>query len=176
MKNNKIKLSESDLHRIIKESVKNILSEVDWNVAADASKASNDIYDILEDAWAGFEDASNLLISALNGIDDRGYRVDNSHSLPSYSQGAKLSQELSSLKEKIYSYINRKHKQSNNLNQMSDNKFKDAFNNKTYDEVENDIDNKFNDYLDSNESNWNSYRNKNLSPDEIKFDKRNRGN
>ena len=88
----------------------------------------------------------------------------------------KLSQELSSLREKIYSYINRKRKQSNNLNQMSNNKFKDAFNNKTYDEVENDIDNKFNDYLNSNESNWDNYRNKNLSPDEIKFDKRNRGN
>lgn len=40
-----IRLTESDLHRIIKESVNNILTELDWRTYANAAKKSSSIGD-----------------------------------------------------------------------------------------------------------------------------------
>ena len=39
-----IKLTESDLKQVIKESVNNILAELDWKTYANASKKRKEIY------------------------------------------------------------------------------------------------------------------------------------
>ena len=41
MKKNIIRITESDLHRIIKESVNNIISELDWKTYANAAKRAS---------------------------------------------------------------------------------------------------------------------------------------
>lgn len=45
MTKNLIRLTENDLHRIIKESVNNILTELDWRTYANAAKKSRELGD-----------------------------------------------------------------------------------------------------------------------------------
>ncbi len=44
MKNNKVRLTESQLHNVIKESVKQVLSELDWKTYANAEKKALEKY------------------------------------------------------------------------------------------------------------------------------------
>lgn len=61
MKKNRIRLSESQLHRVIKESVKQVLSELDWKTYANAaSKRYNQgKYDNAEELGKAARDAFN---------------------------------------------------------------------------------------------------------------------
>lgn len=42
MMNNRIRLTESQLHKVIKESVKQVLSELDWKTFANAAKVARE--------------------------------------------------------------------------------------------------------------------------------------
>ena len=69
MKKNVIRLTESDLHRIIKESVDNILTELDWRTYANAAKKARERNDSRERDFA-------------NAASDSSHKMeynDNSH-------------------------------------------------------------------------------------------------
>ena len=76
-----IRLTESDLHRIIKESVNNILTELDWKTYANAAKSrqeqgndksSNDLYYAANKSFRDKYSNGNVF------FDDENNAVDNS--------------------------------------------------------------------------------------------------
>jgi hypothetical protein len=91
------------------------------------------------------------------------------------TQGPKLGRELEVLMDKIKTYIDRKHKQSINVKNKATKKFSDAFGGKTYDEVSNNVNAKWDEYLGSDEPNWSDFRKKHLNKNEIEFDDRENG-
>ena len=167
-----LKLSESQFKKLIGESVKSILSEISWATAKDASEKSENRVDLLDYAWYDFETASELLIKALNGIDDRGYYNDYSDPQPSNTQGPKLAKDLENLTDRLRDYYNRKKQQSQNLQKHADTKFSNTFNGRNFNQVADDIEDAREKYWDSDERSWDSYREKHLTPDEIDFDDR----
>ena len=62
-----IRLTESDLHNIVKESVNKILSEMDWKTYANAAQKS----------YARGEDRANRFASAADKAFNRDYGTDN---------------------------------------------------------------------------------------------------
>lgn len=174
-KNRIIKLSENNFKSLVENSIKQVLSEISWGKATDTSKKSDNRMDMLFDAWDNFETSANELVQALQGIDTRGYYVDYSDPQNMKTQGPKLGRELEALMDKIKTYIDRKHKQSINVKNKATKKFSDAFGGKTYDEVSNNINAKWDEYLGSDEPNWSDFRKKHLNKNEIEFDDRENG-
>lgn len=77
MKNNKtvIRLTESDIHGIVSESVRRVLSELDWKTYANASRKSHDraidrMDNAEEDRAWRFADASNKAFNKEFGHDE----------------------------------------------------------------------------------------------------------
>lgn len=168
-----LKLSESQLKKLISESVKNILSEISWTTAREASAKSENRVDLLDYAWYDFETAAEVLINSLNGIDERGYYMDYTDPQPDNTQGPKLAKELENLTDKLRDYYERKKHQSQNLQKHADTKFSNTFNGRNFNQVADDIAKVRDEYDDSGEYNWEKYRQKHLTPNEIEFDDRN---
>jgi hypothetical protein len=77
-----IRLTESDLHNIIKESVNNILSELDWKTYANAAKKR---------AEQGRHDDANKLIDAANkSIRNKYTNTQDAHDWKGFGNGASL--------------------------------------------------------------------------------------
>lgn len=167
-----LKLSEYQFKKLIGESVKNILSEISWSTAREASAKSENRVDLLDYAWYDFETAAETLIKSLNGIDERGYYTDYSDPQPGNMQGPKLAKELENLTDKLRDYYERKKYQSQNLQKHADTKFSNTFNGRNFNQVADDIEDVREKYWDSDERSWDSYREKHLTPDEIDFDNR----
>lgn len=169
-----IKVNESQFKTLIENSVKEILSEISWDTAMDATKKSDNRVNILLDAWDDFKYAADDLIQALHGLDTKGYNNNDVQHLD--GQGPKLGKEMENLVNKINYYITRKQAQLSNLDTHAKQKFSNAFGGRNFDQVSNDIDKKRDDYYfgpDRDEDmDWNTYKQKHLTPDEIKFDKK----
>lgn len=76
MNKNIIKLTESQLHKVIKESVKNVLSEMNWKTYLNAAKGRKQQADELRDLYGN--DFPNSLISTYrNSYDERSDDLEN---------------------------------------------------------------------------------------------------
>lgn len=168
----KLSLNKNDLKYIVSESTKRIINEISWGTSHDAHKKSENRVDILDDAWSKFSEAADALIRALHGLDDR-WGDDDPQALN--TQGPKLGKELENLQNKIYQYIQRKTTQMHNLNDYEEEKFRDAFGGRNFDQVANDIDKKWDEHFndDENFTPWSKYRQTVLSKDEQDFNDRN---
>lgn len=171
MGNKVIKLTESDLHGIIKESIKGILSEADYKTAFNAYDASyNRKKDYYNPDDKIFELISKMFeVSQL--LKDRNSFSHSSHPSESNSQAFKLSKELDSVALKLEKFFTRKRNQNDNLESFYHDKVKEKFNGRLPHEVGRDISNKYKEFELSGEDDWDTYRNNHLSPDEINFDK-----
>lgn len=169
-----IKVNESQFKTLIENSIRKVLNEISWDTAMDATKKSDNRVEMLVDAWSDFKETADYLIQALHGLDTKGYNDDDVQHPD--TQGPKLSKEIENLLNKINPYITRKQAQLSNLDAHAKQKFSDAFGGRNFDQVSNDIDKKRDDYYfgpDKDEDmDWNTYKQKHLTPDEIKFDKK----
>ena len=75
----KIRLSEAMLRNIVKESVKNVLSEINWKTYADAASAAKDRENIFKDA-PGYPDTPMRKSYDENGkLDNKKFERDTIH-------------------------------------------------------------------------------------------------
>lgn len=90
----RIKLTESDLHNIIKESVKNVLTELDWRTYLNAHQKANDVahnpnssrrdkFVKKDQANKFYNKAKELQQQQYDGVDLINARADMDH-LPNY--------------------------------------------------------------------------------------------
>lgn len=178
IKENVMKLTKKDLNYIISEATQRIIvNEISWATAHDANEKSEDRVDLLDSAWDKFTDACDNLVRALEGMDDRTYGQDDIQ--PLNSQGSILASKLASLQNKIYQYIERKRTQQYNLNDFEGEKWREAFGNKDFDQVADDIEQKSVEHDEKGYDEngrfipWRDYRKTVLSKDEQDFNDRN---
>jgi len=85
MKNKLIRLTEGDLHRIVKESVNKVLTELDWKTYANAAKKSKKMG---RNAYAGdFYKAARNAYDSKYGVNYDTYNGKPAHRLSSMSNG-----------------------------------------------------------------------------------------
>lgn len=175
---NIMKLTDKDLKYIISEATKRIvMNEISWGVAHDANKKSENRIDMLDDAWNDFSDAADKLVRALEGFSDESWYNDDAQ--PINSQGSILASKLAQIQNQIYQYIERKRTQKSNLNDYEEEKFRDAFGGRDFDQVANDIDKKWHDHDEEGYDEngrfipWKQWRKQHLTQDEQDFNDRN---
>ena len=166
-----IKLSKSQFETLLESTIKQVLSEISWGVAHDAAKKSDNRVEMLENALDAFRDGVEKMMYALEGIDDSGYAQDDIQ--PTGTQGALLAGELWKIKYQIENYIARKIKQNTSLNQNEKNKWSKAFGNRNFDQVADDVDKKWDEYMNGDSmQTWKQYKKSHLSQDEQDFNDR----
>lgn len=147
MNKNRIRLSESQLHRVIKESVKKVISEVDWKKLDSAvgkseylnSGAGNaedvlEAVSVIDDYLANFITNSDTEYNSENiGVTGFSGAYNPNH------QAVKLRNDLN----RIYKFIVRKQKQLNNLNNHLDNRFRSEHDGLSQDEYSDSIYDKY---------------------------------
>ena len=175
---NIMKLTDKDLSYIISEATKRIvMNEISWGTAHDANEKSENRVEMLDYVWDNFTDACDSLVRALEGIDDRTYGKDDIQ--PLNSQGSILASKLAQIQNQIYQYIERKRTQKFNLNDYEEEKFRDAFGGRDFDQVANDIEAKSVEHDENGYDEngryipWREYRKQHLTKDEQDFNDRN---
>ena len=175
---NIMKLTDKDLSYIISEATKRIvMNEISWGVAHDANEKSDNRVDMLNDAWMDFSDAADKLVRALEGFSDESWYKDDAQ--PLNSQGSILASKLAQIQNQIYQYIERKRTQKFNLNDYEEEKFRDAFGGRDFDQVANDIEAKSVEHDENGYDEngryipWREYRKQHLTKDEQDFNDRN---
>lgn len=149
-KKNTVKLTESELKKVISESVKNIISELDWKTSDSAAHKANYEYDydMLMYHFEDFEEAARTFMQTL-------YKSP---------QGSKLADTLEWFIVDARKFCERKSKQAASLEQHSDDNFVKAFG-KNRREMSDHIYNLYQQHGADNmeDSEW---RRQNLSPEE----------
>lgn len=175
---NIMKLTDKDLSYVISEATKRIvMNEISWSVAHDANEKSENRIDMLDDAWMDFSDAADKLVRALEGFSDESWYKDDAQ--PLNSQGSILASKLAQIQNQIYQYIERKRTQKFNLNDYEEEKFRDAFGGRDFDQVANDIEAKSVEHDENGYDEngryipWREYRKQHLTKDEQDFNDRN---
>ncbi len=175
---NIMKLTDKDLSYVISEATKRIvMNEISWGVAHDANEKSDNRVDMLDDAWMDFSDAADKLVRALEGFSDESWYKDDAQ--PLNSQGSILASKLAQIQNQIYQYIERKRTQKFNLNDYEEEKFRDAFGGRDFDQVANDIEAKSVEHDENGYDEngryipWREYRKQHLTKDEQDFNDRN---
>ena len=130
--NNTITFSEKELKHIISESVKNILSEIDWKQAHEIDNYGDFTSEYLNASFNDFKKAAYDLQETLIGR----YYGSNTHMTD--TQGHKMSWKITKLIEELQQYVDRKIKQSKSLNNHAEDKFNKVFG-KSQDEVDKDL-------------------------------------
>ena len=165
------KLNQSDLKYIVSEATRRIVNEISWGTAEDAVGKSDNRTGMLQNAMYDFEEASRQMVQALNGESTESWYDDDIQ--PQNTQGPRLAKKLAALEEEIWQYVSRKKKQMDSLSAYKQDKFNTAFGGRTYDEVADYIDDKWDKHFDEdNYVSWDEYKEQHLTPDEIEFSKR----
>lgn len=129
-----MKLTESQLKKIISESTKKIISEISWQKAQDAADMAEcngwfeDVLSKIEDALMSFDDD----FDTFNSWYGTGGRIQKNSGTMKYfestSKVREFRERLQNLYDEMKAYNDRKIKQQDNLSNMADQKFKDAHN------------------------------------------------
>ena len=165
------KINQNELKYIISEATRRIVNEISWGTAEDAVEKSDNRVDMLNNAMYNFEEACQQMVQALNGEATESWYDDDIQ--PQNTQGPRLAKKLAALEEEIWQYVSRKKKQLDSLSAHKQDKFNTAFGGRTYDEVADYIDDKWDKHFDEdNYVSWDDYKEQHLTPDEIEFSKR----
>lgn len=153
MKKETIQLTEVEFKKLVSESVKEIISEIDWKTAYNASHKSNNEYDydVLKYRFDDFNESAREFMKVL-------YKSP---------RGSEFAKELAMFLIDVEKFCIRKHKQADTLSHQSDDKFKQTFG-KTRREMDNHINGLYNQHGWENmeDDDW---RRENLSPEEIDY-------
>lgn len=150
---NTIKLTERELKNVISESVKNIISELDWKTTDDAAHKANYKYnyDMAMYKFNDFKDAARELMQML-------------YNSP---QGEAIAERIEDILIDAKKFCARKSKQADALTQHAEDNFQKTFG-KSRREMEDHINNLYDQHGWENmeDSDW---RKENLSPEEIDY-------
>lgn len=102
-----IRLTEGDLHKIIKKSVNNIIQELDWKTTMNAARKRKEQADNLRDAYGKIFPNSEISISR-NGYDDRADDLEK-YSQNSFNKKYNLPLEHGHEKDDEYGYFGKAH-------------------------------------------------------------------
>lgn len=156
---NRVKLTESQLHRVIKESVKRMLSEVDWkklDSAVGKSEYLNSGVDSVLDAVSVIDDyLSHFILN--NKVEYNSEDIGATGFSGAYNpkhQAVKLRNDL----DRIRKFIIRKEGQSNNLLNHLDSKFKSEHDGLNQNEYSDSIYNKSDNNLSDKEREFVNYK------------------
>ena len=150
---NTIRLTEPELKTVISESIKSIISEIDWKTADSASHKANYEYDydmLMYNYWE-FEESAREFMKTL-------YKSP---------KGSGFAEELEMFLIDVKKFCERKSRQADSLSQHSDDKFK-----KTFGKTRREMDNHIYDLYQQNGSDNmedGEWRRENLSPEENDF-------
>ena len=135
-------ITETQLNKLIVESTKKILNEISWQKAQDAANMAedNNVFEMvlskLEDALYEFDEAFDVY----NGDYYAGGKMQRNSGVMKYfnetSKIREFKERLQSLYNEMKAYNDRKIKQSENLQQMADERFKETHDGVSYNKYE----------------------------------------
>lgn len=145
-----IRLTESEFKKVVSETIKGIISEIDWKTVDSASHKANYEYDYdtLMYRYEEFEEAAREFMKAL-------YKSP---------KGSGFAEELETFLIDVRNFCERKSRQADSLSQHSDDKFMNTFG-KTRREMDDHI---YDLYMQHGSDNMEDreWRRENLSPEE----------
>lgn len=151
---NKVRLTESQLKNIIKESVKTVLKESDWRTAADAAHKANYTYsyDMAMNRFEDFKKAARKLMAIL-------YKSP---------EASKIARQLEYILIDAEKFCSRKEKQAENLDNLAKDSFNKRFGGRSQADMERHIDDLYDEHGWENmeDADW---RKANLSPEDNEF-------
>jgi len=134
-----IRLTESDLHRIIKESAKKVISEISWQ-KSDSAVGKSEYFDWSSDVIKDIKEIRDYLENYASNDDDWFNSQEvGSTSWKGSSTGSGQAKKMLSYLGMIENFVLRKQKQANNLAYLNDDNFKKHHNGMSKREFEDTI-------------------------------------
>jgi hypothetical protein len=134
-----IRLTESDLHRIIKESAKKVISEISWQ-KSDSAVGKSEYFDWSSDVLKDIKEIRDYLENYASNDDDWFNSQEvGSTSWQGSSTGSGQAKKMLSYLDMIEKFVLRKQKQASNLAYLNDDNFKTHHNGMSRREFEDTI-------------------------------------